>query len=163
MRAFFPSAISPFFVAGPSAITSPLLMRLLEEQLPIRNITVLVQKEAAVRLCAAPGTRESGAVTLTVAYHAQAQRLFHVSAGSFIPVPKVDSTVISLHIRSQPPVDTDPKKLFAVIRAAFGQRRKTLCNALQSAGYAKATVVRALEQMGLPPTARAEQLTLEQP
>ena len=146
----------------PYYITSSLLMRLLEEQLPIQNITVLVQKEAAVRLCAAPGTRESGAVTLAVAYHAQAQRLFHVSAGSFIPAPKVDSTVISLNIRPQPPVDTDPKKLFAVIRAAFGQRRKTLCNALQAAGYAKAAVLQALEQMGLPSTARAEQLTLEQ-
>lgn len=146
----------------PYYITSPLLMRLLESNLPIRSVTVLVQKEAAVRLCAAPGTRESGAVTLAVAYYAQAERLFHVSAGSFLPAPKVDSTVISLQIRPEPPVDTDPKKLFPVIRGAFGQRRKTLCNALQAAGYRKEAVLQALEALGLPATARAEQLTLEQ-
>ena len=146
----------------PYYITSPMIMRLLESRLPIQSVTVLVQKEAAARLCAQPGTRESGAVTLAVAYYAQAEQLFHVSAGSFLPAPKVDSTAISLHIRSCPPVETDPERLFAVIRAAFGQRRKTLGNALQAAGYDKAAVAAALAALGLPVSARAEQLTLEQ-
>ncbi|MBR7091822.1 MAG: 16S rRNA (adenine(1518)-N(6)/adenine(1519)-N(6))-dimethyltransferase RsmA [Clostridia bacterium] len=156
--------------AGPAAvcanlpyyITSPLIMRLLESRLPVQTVTVLVQKEAADRLCAQPGTRESGAVTLAVAYYAAPEKLFRVSAGSFLPAPKVDSTAISLHIRPRPPVETDPDKLFAVVRAAFGQRRKTLCNALQAGGYDKTAVAQALRQLSLPAAARAEQLTLAQ-
>ena len=108
----------------PYYITSPLLMRLLESRLPARSITVLVQKEAAERLCARPGTRACGAVTLAVEYYARAERLFAVSRGSFLPPPKVDSTVMRLWVREEPPcLVEDEAAMFRLIRAAFGQRR----------------------------------------
>lgn len=147
----------------PYYITSPILMLLLESRLPVENITVMVQKEAAVRLCAAPGTRDCGAVSLAVQYYAQPTRLFGVSRGSFMPAPNVDSEVIQLEIRKTPPVAVeDEKKLFRIIRAAFGQRRKTLSNALTTAGYTKEAIAAACETSGVPATARAEQLTLQQ-
>lgn len=147
----------------PYYITSPILMLLLESRLPIEDITVMVQKEAAVRLCAAPGTRDCGAVSLAVQYYAEPTRLFGVSRGSFMPAPNVDSEVIRLTVRKTPIVAVDDeKRLFSIIRAAFGQRRKTLQNALTTAGYTKETIAAACEATGIPATARAEQLTLEQ-
>lgn len=147
----------------PYYITSPILMLLLESRLPIEDITVMVQKEAAIRLCAAPGTRDCGAVSLAVQYYAQPTRLFGVSRGSFMPAPNVDSEVIRLTVRKTPPVSVnDEKRLFGIIRAAFGQRRKTLQNALTTAGYTKETIAAACTAAGIPVTARAEQLTLEQ-
>ena len=147
----------------PYYITSPILMNLLESRLPIECITVLVQKEAAVRLCARPGTRECGSVTLAVQYFAQPQILFPVSRGSFMPAPKVDSSVIQLRIRKTPPCTvSDEALLFRLIHAAFGQRRKTLLNSLCSAGYQKPQIAAALTAAGLSPTARAEELTMEQ-
>lgn len=147
----------------PYYITSPILMNLLESRLPFRCITVLVQKEAAVRLCARPGTRECGAVTLAVQYYAEAEILFSVSRGSFMPAPNVDSSVIRLPLRTEPPCTvTDEALLFRLIRAAFGQRRKTLSNSLCAAGYDKTTVQAALQAAGISPTARAEELTLPQ-
>ena len=147
----------------PYYITSPILMNLLESRLPVQCITVLVQKEAAQRLCAAPGTRECGSVTLAVNYFARAEILFPVSRGSFMPAPKVDSSVIRLHLRSEPPcIVSDEALLFRVIHAAFGQRRKTLGNSLCGAGYQKPQVAAAIAAAGLSPTARAEELTMEQ-
>ncbi len=147
----------------PYYITSPILMLLLESRLPIEDITVMVQKEAAVRLSAAPGTRDCGAVSLAVQYYAEPSRLFGVSRGSFMPAPNVDSEVIHLAVRKTPPVTVDnEKRLFAVIRAAFGQRRKTLLNALTTAGYTKDAIAAACAAANIPATARAEQLTLEQ-
>lgn len=147
----------------PYYITSPILMGLLESRLPFRCITVLVQKEAAERLCATPGTRECGAVTLAVQYYAEAEILFSVSRGSFMPAPKVDSSVIRLPLHRVPPCEVKNEAvLFRLIRAAFGQRRKTLTNSLSSAGYGKATLHAALEAVGISPTARAEELTLAQ-
>lgn len=147
----------------PYYITSPILMALLESRLPIEGITVMVQREAAVRLCAAPGTRECGAVSLAVQYYAEPTRLFGVSRGSFMPAPNVDSEVIHLAIRKTPPVAVkNEKRLFSIIRAAFGQRRKTLANSLSTAGYSKAQILSACEAAGIPATARAEQLTLQQ-
>ena len=147
----------------PYYITSPILMLLLESRLPIEDITVMVQKEAAIRLCAAPGTRDCGAVSLAVQYYAQPTRLFGVSRGSFMPAPNVDSEVIRLTVRKTPPVSVDDEnRLFGIIRAAFGQRRKTLQNALTTAGYTKETIAAACTAAGIPATARAEQLTLEQ-
>ena len=143
--------------------STAMLLRLLEEKLPIRNITVMVQKEAAERLCAAPGTRACGAVSLAVQYYAEPTRLFAVSRGSFLPAPNVDSAVIRLAVRKTPPVAVgDEKRLFTLIRAAFGQRRKALANALCTAGFTKEENLAALERAGIPPTARAEQLTLAQ-
>ena len=147
----------------PYYITSPIVMALLESRLPFTSLTLMVQKEAAVRLCAAPGTRDCGAVSLAVQYYAEPEILFSVSRGSFMPAPNVDSAVIRLNIRREPPCTVrDEKLLFRIIRAAFGQRRKTLQNALGGGGFDKAAVAAACEAAGLPATARAEQLTLVQ-
>ena len=146
----------------PYYITSPVIMYLLEERLPIKTITVMVQKEAAVRLCAPPGTRECGAVSYAVKYYAEPEILFDVSRGSFMPSPNVDSCVIRLNIRSAPPVKVkDEKRLFGIIRGAFSQRRKTLANSLTSIGISKQETYRALEQAGLPGSIRPEQMTFD--
>ncbi len=146
----------------PYYITSPIIMLLLESRLPFTSLTVMVQKEAADRLCAAPGTRECGAVSLAVQYYARAEKLFGVSRGSFMPAPNVDSAVIRLTLHGQPPCTCrDEAQLFRVIRTAFGQRRKTLANALAGV-YTKEKAAAAVEAAGLPASARAEQLTLEQ-
>lgn len=148
----------------PYYITSPVIMRLLEEQLPFRSIIVMVQKEAAERLCAPVGSREAGAVTVAVQYYARAEKLFSVSRGSFLPAPNVDSAVIRLQIRQAPAVAvTDEKKFFRMVKAAFGQRRKTALNAI-SAGMAlqKGDVAAALEIAGLEGNVRAEKLSMEE-
>ncbi len=147
----------------PYYITSPVLMALMEQHLPIDAITVLVQKEAAERLCAAPGTRECGAITLAVHYYAEPEILFGVSRGSFMPAPNVDSTVIRLRMRKGERLPAEQERqLFRVIRAAFEQRRKTLGNSLKTGGFSKEQIAAALEAAEIPPTARAEQLTMEQ-
>ena len=148
----------------PYYITSPIIMRLLEQPLPIRALTVMVQKEAAVRITAAPGTRECGAISAAVWYYSTPQMLFSVSRGSFLPAPAVDSAVIRLDIPEVLPPDTPPKEdFFRVVRAGFGQRRKTLLNAL-SAGLCmeKDGVRQLLAAAALPETTRAEQVTLAQ-
>ena len=147
----------------PYYITSPILMRLLEERLPIHSITVMVQKEAAQRITARPGTREAGAISYAVDYYSKPQLLFSVQPGSFFPPPKVTSAVIQLMVRPQPAVQVqDEAGYFKLIRAAFSQRRKTAANSVSSGlGLPKAQVAAALEKAGLAPTARPEQLTLE--
>ena len=147
----------------PYYITSPVIMKLLEEKLPVSSITVMVQKEAAERICAQLGTRQSGAVTAAINYYASAEMLFKVSAGSFMPAPKVDSAVIRLNVYSKPTVSVDNEEIFfKVIKAAFAQRRKTLLNTLSnSMSYSKAQITEALRSSSVDPTARAEQLKLE--
>lgn len=148
----------------PYYITSPVIMKLLEDKLPIKALTVMVQKEAAQRICADIGTRQSGAVTVAVNYYAKPSTLFGVSAGSFMPAPKVDSAVIRLDILSEPEVKVDNEKLFfKVVKSAFGQRRKTLPNSL-SAGLSitKEQIITALEKTKIPQNYRAEQLSMEQ-
>ena len=146
----------------PYYITSPVIMKLLEDKLPISAVTVMVQKEAARRICAPVGSRESGAVTVSVNYYAKPELLFDVSAGSFMPAPKVDSAVMRLNILDEPPVKTDEKKFFAVVKAAFSQRRKVISNSLSSGlGIGKAEVLRILEAAGVPANARAETLSLQ--
>ncbi|MGX8709119.1 MAG: 16S rRNA (adenine(1518)-N(6)/adenine(1519)-N(6))-dimethyltransferase RsmA [bacterium] len=148
----------------PYYITSPVIMRLLEERLPIRSVTVMVQKEAAERLCALPGTRACGAVSAAVRYFAEPEVLFEVNRDNFFPPPNVDSAVIHLKIRKKPPVKINREKdFFALVKAAFGQRRKTVLNAV-AAGLSldRAVVAAALERAGIAPTARAEQLSMEQ-
>ena len=148
----------------PYYITSPILMKLLEERLPVKHITVMVQKEAAERITALPGTRAAGAISYAVHYYAEPQLLFSVQPGSFYPPPKVTSAVIQLVLRDRPAVDTpDETGLFRLIRAAFGQRRKAAANSIAAGlGIPKAQVTAALEAAGLPPLVRPEQLTLEQ-
>ena len=148
----------------PYYITSPIIMNLLEAHLPIASLTVMVQKEAAARLCAEPGSREVGAVSIAVRYYSDPKILFQVSRGSFLPAPDVDSTVLRLDVRDRPPVDVgSEEQFFKVVRAAFSQRRKTLPNTLSAGlGIPKAQAIEMLEKAGIPTNLRAEQLTLDQ-
>lgn len=148
----------------PYYITSPIIMDLLEAHLPIASLTVMVQKEAAARLCAEPGSREVGAVSIAVRYYSDPKILFQVSRGSFLPAPDVDSTVIRLDVRDRPPVEVgSEEQFFKVVRAAFSQRRKTLPNTLSAGlGIPKAQAIEMLEKAGIPTNLRAEQLTLDQ-
>lgn len=147
----------------PYYITSPVIMKLLEDKLPISAITVMVQKEAAQRICAEVGTRQSGAVTVSVNYYAKPEMLFSVSAGSFMPAPKVDSAVLRLNILKEPVIDvSDENKFFSVVKAAFSQRRKTLANSLSSGlSMPKAEINELLAKSGVLANARAEQLGLK--
>lgn len=156
----------PVYVCAnlPYYITSPVIMTLLESRLPLKAVTVMVQREAAQRLCAPVGSRLSGAVTVAVDYYAEARKLFDVSAGSFMPAPKVDSSVISLDIREKPGIEVSDEKLFfSMVHAAFSQRRKTASNSISSGtGIPKAVVAEAIERCGFPPSVRAESMTAEQ-
>lgn len=147
----------------PYYITSPVIMKLLEDKLPISAITVMVQKEAAQRICAEVGSRKSGAVTVSVNYYAKPEMLFSVSAGSFMPAPKVDSAVIRLNVLDEPPVKVnDEKKFFSVVKASFSQRRKVISNSLSSGlSLDKSKTAEVLEKSGVPLNARAEKLSLQ--
>ena len=164
LKAEFPGMPVAVCANLPYYITSPILMSLLEERLPIRSITVMVQKEAAQRLCAAPGTRQAGAISYAVAYYAAPELLFTVQPGSFYPAPKVTSAVIRLTLHDTPPVQPangDERGLFRLIRAAFSQRRKTAANAVAAGlGLPKPRVTAALQAAGLDARLRPEQLTL---
>ena len=147
----------------PYYITSPIIMMFLESKLPIDSITVMVQKEAADRLCAEVGSRDGGAVTVAVNYYAESEILFFVPKDSFLPPPKVDSSVIKLTLRDKPPVEVKNEEFFfKVVKAAFSQRRKTAENSI-SAGLSipKSDVKNALEKAGLSATVRAEKMTME--
>lgn len=142
----------------PYYITTPVLMRLLEYGGRFTALTLMVQKEFAQRLAAKPGSSAYGALTVSAAYRAKTELLFGVSAGSFMPPPKVDSAVVRLTPYAQPPVEVaDEAVFFAVVRAAFGQRRKILANAL-GAAFGKERALAALEAAGVPPTVRGETL-----
>ncbi len=147
----------------PYYITSPVIMKLLEDKLPIDYITVMVQKEAAQRICAEVGSRECGAVTAAVNFYSKPEMLFSVSAGSFMPAPKVDSAVMRLNVYKQPPVELeDDKKFFTVVKAAFAQRRKTVLNSISSSlGLEKQYVNELLLECEINPQSRAEKLKLE--
>ena len=148
----------------PYYITSPVIMRLLEEKFPFNKIIVMVQKEAGDRLCAKVGSRESGAVTIAVNYYAEAKKLFDVSRGSFFPSPKVDSCVIGLDLTKKGNYNVKDEALFfKMIKSAFAQRRKTILNSVSSGmGIGKDKISLAIENAGLSPTARAEALTMEE-
>lgn len=148
----------------PYYITSPVIMMLLESRLPIGSVTVMVQKEAADRLCAGVGSREAGAVTVAVNYYAHAEKLFEVPRDSFLPPPNVDSAVIKLTLRESAPVEVgDEKFFFQLVKACFAQRRKTLLNTVSNTMGIEKTVLReALQAVGLPETVRGEALTMEQ-
>ena len=148
----------------PYYITSPIIMNLLESRLPISSMTFMVQKEAAQRICAMPGSREVGAVSIAVRYYCEPKVLFQVSRGSFMPAPDVDSTVIRLDIRKQPTVDVKREEdFFRVVKAAFSQRRKTLSNTLSSGlSMNKTQIAELLERAGVASNLRAEQLSMQQ-
>lgn len=148
----------------PYYITSPVIMALLEGGLPLTAVTVMVQKEAAARLCAPPGVRECGAVSVSVHYRSCPQVLFQVGRGSFMPPPNVDSSVIRFDMLPEPPVRVRNEDiLFKVARGAFAQRRKTAANSLSGAlRLPKGLIEGRLAEAGIPVNARAEQLTLAQ-
>lgn len=147
----------------PYYITSPVIMRVLESRLPVRSMTVMVQKEAADRLCAAPGTRECGAVSYAVRYYSTPKLMFKVNRGSFMPSPNVDSAVIRMEIGQSAALSADKEKLlFRLIRAGFSQRRKQLVNPLSGELHrSKEELSALLGSLGIKPAARAEELTLE--
>lgn len=146
----------------PYYITSPIVMGLLESRLPADNITVMVQKEAAERLCAEVGTRDAGAVSVAVSYYSEPEILFEVPRTCFMPSPKVDSAVIKLKIREKPPVSVNSEEhFFRLVKACFAQRRKTLVNTVSNTtGTEKEAIKKALESLALPETVRSEQLSL---
>lgn len=145
----------------PYNITTPILVYLLESGLPFESITVMVQKEVAQRFCAEKGSKDYGAVTLFLNYYTKPKLLFPVAAGNFLPKPRVDSAVLRLQA-IEPPVDTDPKELFRIVRGAFSMRRKTLQNTLASIGIPKQTTEAALQKLSLSPSARGEELSLQE-
>lgn len=148
----------------PYYITSPVIMKLLESRLRIKSVTVMVQKEAGKRLCAEMGTRDMGAVTVAVNYFSEPKILFNVSRGSFMPSPNVDSCVVRFDLKEETPNGVEDEKFFfKVARGAFSQRRKTLANSVSSSmGIDKELVINAIENAGLLPTVRPEQLSMEE-
>lgn len=144
----------------PYYITSPIIMKMLEYGPLFRSITVMIQKEVADRLTSAAGSADYGAITLAVNYRAQVEKVTNVAPSNFIPPPKVTSTVIKMNVLQKPPVDVlNEEKLFDIIKLAFGQRRKTLANALGEK-YGKDDVASALEKINIRPDVRGERLSL---
>lgn len=145
----------------PYYITSPVIMKILESRLPVKALTVMVQREAADRICAAPGTRECGAITYAVNYYSEPKLLFKVNRGSFLPAPNVDSAVIRLDIKDGGLPEKQEEMLFRLIRAGFSQRRKQLINPLSAElKRQKSEISDALSTIGSKPSARAEELSL---
>ena len=147
----------------PYYITSPVIMYFLESGARVNSLTVMVQKEAADRLCADVGTRQSGAISVAVSYYGTASTLFKVSRGSFVPSPNVDSAVIRIDVDRKYSLSTEDEKFFfTVVKSAFSQRRKTLANSLSSMmGVSKEQVYEALSECGLGENTRVEQLDME--
>lgn len=150
----------------PYYITTPILMGIFETRVPVKSITVMVQKEVADRMQAGPGTKDYGALSLAVQYYARPEITANVPPNCFMPRPNVGSAVIRLTRHKETPVQiSDEKLMFALIRASFNQRRKTLVNGLNNAAgipYTKQQTAEALEKMGLPSNVRGETLTLQQ-
>ena len=149
----------------PYYITTPIIMKLLEEKLNITSITVMIQKEVADRLIAVPGEKNAGAITYSVYYYAEAEKVLDVANNSFIPEPSVTSTVIKLNIRKEPVIQiNDEKLMFKIIKQAFMQRRKTLVNALSNMDIfkSKEEIIRMLEDLNINTKVRGEALTIEQ-
>lgn len=150
----------------PYYITTPIIMALFEKHVPLHSVTIMVQKEVADRMQVGPGTKDYGALSLAVQYYAKPEVVTKVPADCFMPKPNVDSAVIRLTRYEKTPVEVEDEAwLFAVIRASFNQRRKTLANGLANAGYpgiGRKQVEEALSDMGLSTMIRGETLTLEQ-
>ena len=150
----------------PYYITTPIIMGLFEKHVPMESMTLMVQKEVAQRMCAKPGTKDYGALTVAVSYYSECYLAANVPMNCFMPRPDVMSAVVRLTVLPQAPVTVKNQgKMFAIVKAAFGQRRKTLQNALMNAqgiSCTKEDVANALESMGLSPLARGEVLSLEQ-
>ena len=150
----------------PYYITTPIIMGLFESNVPIDNITVMVQKEVADRMQVGPGSKDYGALSLAVQYYASPYIVANVPPNCFIPRPNVGSAVIRLTRYKEPPVQVkDPKLMFKLIRASFNQRRKTLQNGLNNSpeiSVSKEEITKAIESLGVSPSVRGEALSLEQ-
>ena len=150
----------------PYYITTPIIMGLFESNVPIDNITVMVQKEVADRMQVGPGSKDYGALSLAVQYYASPYIVANVPPNCFIPRPNVSSAVIRLTRYQEPPVQVkDPKLMFKLIRASFNQRRKTLQNGLNNSpeiSFSKEEITKAIESLGVSPSVRGEALSLEQ-
>ena len=149
----------------PYYITTPIIMGLFEEEVPVESITVMVQKEVADRMQTGPGSKDYGALSLAVQYYASPYIVANVPPNCFMPRPKVGSAVIRLSRHEKPPVDVkDPRLMFRIIRASFNQRRKTLVNGLKNAqdlDFTKEEIERAVSACGFPAGIRGEALTLQ--
>lgn len=150
----------------PYYVTTPILMKLLEESLPVRVIVVMLQKEVAERIAAEPGTKDFGSLSIAAQYRAYAETVFTVPKSVFVPQPNVDSAILRLTLREKPPVDVaDETFFFQVVKAAFVQRRKTLLNNLSvffKDVMSKSEVEEALKQLDIKPERRAEALSMEE-
>jgi len=147
----------------PYYITTPIVMKLLEERLPIEILVTMVQKEVAERMVAKPGTKAYGALSVAVQYYTEPEIMFIVPPKAFIPAPAVESAVIRCTVRPEPPVDIKSEKMFfRVVKAAFSQRRKTLANTLKAGGLEKGALEPVLSQAGIDGTRRGEQLSLNE-
>lgn len=148
----------------PYYVTTPILMKLLEEELPFLNIVIMVQKEVAERIVAKPGKKDYGALTLAAAYYSVPEIIGCVPAGKFIPAPKVDSAIVSLKLLPSPPISASRKSFFKLVKAAFAQRRKTLLNALSNSGAygGKEDIKQVLEKMGYDANVRGETLSMQE-
>ncbi len=150
----------------PYYITTPIIMKFLEEEIPVKSLTVMVQKEVADRMAAPPGGKDYGALSAAVQFYTIPKIITKAEPHCFMPQPKVASVVIHLEVQDKPTVEVQDKdKMFAIIKSAFGQRRKTLLNALSKSPYiniGKDSVQSALEEMGLDINIRGEKLSLEQ-
>ncbi len=173
MKADLDELLKPYFEKGkvsvcanlPYYITTPILMKLLECGLPFDYITIMIQSEVADRLCAKAGKSDYGAITAVLAYYGIAEKLFTVSAGNFLPAPKVNSTVVRIRLhKNKPYVPKDEKTLFRTIKGAFEQRRKTLPNALSAcfSELEKDEITNAIVECGHNPDIRGEKLSIEQ-
>ena len=149
----------------PYYITTPIIMKLLEDKLDIESITVMIQKEVAERLCEIPGGKKTGAITYSVYYYAEAEKILTVPNYSFTPEPEVTSEVIKLKIRKKPPIEVKNEELFfKIIKVAFMQRRKTLVNGLANSDLftSKEEVMKCLNNLKIPLNIRGEKLSIEQ-
>ncbi len=159
---------APFCVVAnlPYYITTPIIMNLLESNLPVKTMTVMVQKEVADRMVAKPGSKDYGALSVAVQYHTKPKMVCKAEPHCFMPQPKVASAVICLEVLEKPSAEVlDEKLFFKVVKSAFGQRRKTLCNALSNSPYLsleKEKILFALSQMGLDAGIRGERLSVEE-
>ena len=173
MKANLDELLKPYFDAGsvsvcanlPYYITTPILMKLLECGLPFDYITIMIQSEVADRLCAKAGSSDYGAITAVLAYYGISEKLFTVSAGNFMPAPKVNSTVVRIKLhKNQPYVPQDEKTLFRTIKGAFEQRRKTLPNAIAAAfgELTKDEITEAILSCGHKADVRGERLSIEE-
>lgn len=146
----------------PYYITTPIIMKLLEEEHYIDSITVMVQKEVGERLCAKPGSKDFGAVTIGVNYYSNSKIIIDVPKDNFLPAPEVDSCVIKLDILNTPPVELkDKKRFFRLVKAGFSQRRKTINNSLASGEFGKDAVLTVLNKLNIDAKLRAEDLSIE--